>query len=436
MKRDRIIEKGFAPAFLLLLFALVALDAGDELAKVALAWLDVEVRHAIDRWAIPVAGARARRPGQSCARLGAGSAKWAQQQAVADQVDTLGGRAFIVESVACRLTVTTGIEGHVEQRRSVAIVTEHIQGHEARTCVVAFVAQNAVELEGVPDALVDLQRHLTGHEQQVHPALRALGGLQQRQGLRRDPRPLIGEPQKPELLQPTLACAARAAAGAGLGLGARVGHGLQTGVDEMEALLDRRAVSADQQGIYAPVGQPGPPVHDAGIDLQGSARCLELADLVLDRQSLPRFGHRCLVASCDAAAREELCVQQAPRCGQYRPFASMLKRGAEPGRRQITGGGVSRAAGLDDADECPSAYQAVRRLNDVLAHGQRLLTLADQSQRPEVDRRDLFGKAPGNLFEARFHDCPGLPDILQSDCAIAPWDGHPSDIEGMSYPAR
>ena len=74
---------------------------------------------------------------------------------------------------------------------------EHIRGALARRVLGAvgrparqqlldghFAAQVDAhpELERMAEALVDLQGHLTGHQQQVHAALRALRGLEQRQG--------------------------------------------------------------------------------------------------------------------------------------------------------------------------------------------------------------------------------------------------------------
>ena len=45
---------------------------------------------------------------------------------------------------------------------------------DARAGVGALVAQDPVELQRMPDRLVDLQHHLVAHEKQIHPPRRAV----------------------------------------------------------------------------------------------------------------------------------------------------------------------------------------------------------------------------------------------------------------------
>src|SRR4051794_9706229 len=66
------------------------------------------------------------------------------------------------------------IEDDVEQVRAVAIAAEHVEGDEAGAGEVAFVAEDAVELERMADGLVNLQHHLVGHEQHVHDTSRTV----------------------------------------------------------------------------------------------------------------------------------------------------------------------------------------------------------------------------------------------------------------------
>ena len=51
---------------------------------------------------------------------------------------------------------------------------------EARAGIVAFVAEDAIELERVADRFVDLEHHLVGHEHQI---TRAGGAVRRREQL-------------------------------------------------------------------------------------------------------------------------------------------------------------------------------------------------------------------------------------------------------------
>jgi hypothetical protein len=148
----------------------------------------------------------------------------------------LGRGAFVVGGVAGQLIGHARVEGDIEQRRAVAVAAEHVQRHEAEAGIVALVAEDAVELQRVADALVDLQRHLAWHQHQVHDARRAFRRIEEGQCLFGDARTLGVKSQLVELLKPALARAAGTTAGADLGLCAGMGDSAQARIDQIEGL--------------------------------------------------------------------------------------------------------------------------------------------------------------------------------------------------------
>jgi hypothetical protein len=150
------------------------LDGADELVERALARFEIEIRHPVDRRSVPPIGARIGDSRQSCARLGNGAAERPLEDAVPDQVRPLGARAFVVERIAREFLGTSRIERDVQELGAVPVGAEHVQGDEARAREVALVAEDAVELERMPDRFVDLEHHLVGREQHVHPPGRAV----------------------------------------------------------------------------------------------------------------------------------------------------------------------------------------------------------------------------------------------------------------------
>ena len=62
---------------------------------------------------------------------------------------------------------------------AVSIGAEHVRCHEARAREIAFVAEDAVELQRMSDRFMDLQHHLIGREQHIHSPRRAVGGREQ-----------------------------------------------------------------------------------------------------------------------------------------------------------------------------------------------------------------------------------------------------------------
>ena len=92
----------------------------------------------------------------------------------------LRGHALVVEGEGAQAgaVLQARVADHVDDFRAVAQVVQLVEREEAHAGVVGFAAQDAVELDGMADGLVDLQAELRAVEDQVEFALRALIGAQ------------------------------------------------------------------------------------------------------------------------------------------------------------------------------------------------------------------------------------------------------------------
>ena len=268
------------------------LDRSDQLGDGRLARLDVEVRHPIDRRAVPVLCTRVRHARQAAAFLRHRAAEAADQDAVLDQVLTLSRCAVVVEAVRRQLAGHGGIERDVQQLGAVLVGAEHVGRDEARAGVVALVAEDPVEFERVADRLMDLQDHLVGCEQRIHHAGRAVGGGEQLERLVGDARRSVAEAVPTEHLGATLAAERVTAKRAGLGVRALVCGCVEAGIHEAEALLDASRVAVarggQQQLVDVTAHQRRAPVDDAVVDTEQARLLLEQFEAVVQRQRVPR----------------------------------------------------------------------------------------------------------------------------------------------------
>ena len=98
-----------------------------------------------------------------------------------------GRRALVVVAERAERARDRRVDGDVHQLRAVAQRAELGQVEPGRAGVGRLPAEDPVELDGVPDRLVDLQRHLLAAEDQ-----RGLAGRAQRRGEQR--ARLVGDP--------------------------------------------------------------------------------------------------------------------------------------------------------------------------------------------------------------------------------------------------
>ncbi|MGQ4807971.1 hypothetical protein NKDENANG_01337 [Candidatus Entotheonellaceae bacterium PAL068K] len=66
----------------------------------------------------------------------------------------------IIEAVTGKLFGSGRIEREVQQIRTIAILAKHVRRHKAGAGIVAFITQNTVELQGVADGLMNLQKNI------------------------------------------------------------------------------------------------------------------------------------------------------------------------------------------------------------------------------------------------------------------------------------
>ena len=149
---------------------------------------EADVGHPHHRQPRPAVGAhaaarsRARRPRPSPDRR-------ARPTQMPSRTASRGGRrrALVVEAERAERARDRRVDGDVHQLRAVPHRAELGEVEPRRAGVRRLPAEDAVELDGVADRLVDLQRQLLGAEDQRRLAARARRGGQQLAGLRADP---------------------------------------------------------------------------------------------------------------------------------------------------------------------------------------------------------------------------------------------------------
>ncbi len=161
--------------------------------------------------------------------------------------------ADVVRPIGSRLARQGGIKGDVHELGSVLQGADVLQVHEGGACVVPLVAQDAVQFQGMPHGLVDLEHHLVRRQHEIRIHGRAFGRGEQLQGLFRDPAGLgfpAGEIQ--QLPAPLVVPAPGAVGGTELGAAAVPGDGLDSEAEQVDLLLDGSSGSGDELGLDVP----------------------------------------------------------------------------------------------------------------------------------------------------------------------------------------
>ena len=152
---------------------------GDDLLERVRPGLEADVRHPHHRQPGPAVGAHAAgvvEPGDG-GRVPPG--QHADPRPVAHRVARRGRRALVVEAERAEGAGDRRIDRDVHQLRAVLQRTELGEVEPGRAGVGRLPAEDAVELDGVADGLVDLQRHLLAAEDQRRLAARARRRRQQ-----------------------------------------------------------------------------------------------------------------------------------------------------------------------------------------------------------------------------------------------------------------
>ena len=254
------------------------------------------------------------------------------------------------------------------------------------------------------DALVDLQDHLTGHQQQVAGPRRTLGGGKQGEGLLGDPLGIRAEADLGQPLQPTLTAPVRPPTGAGLGLAAGIGHGHQPGGDLIAQVANLATVAGDQQLPHQPPAQPGGAVDDAWVDLQGRAGVMQQVELVHQAQGLPGLHHRAGIVRPQAGTGIAIRAEEPESGMPLRPARRPRPSGRQTGGAEVRGGAIADATPLDQGQHGAQAGPEGAGFRHPLADRQMLRLLADQAQGPVIRDRGGGAKAVGDgvqIFHGR-----------------------------------
>ncbi|MNZ73571.1 hypothetical protein D3C78_919840 [compost metagenome] len=134
---------------------------------------------------------------------------------------------------------------------------------EAGTGVVAFIAEDPVQLQRVADGFVDLQHHLVGHQQQIARVLRGVGCQQQLQGLIGHGRSGADQPAATDHIGTALLAEVLAAQAAGLAVIAVVGGDVQPRIHETLRLTQFGAGAVEVDLLDMGDADADFPVHQA-----------------------------------------------------------------------------------------------------------------------------------------------------------------------------
>src|SRR3974390_1085271 len=155
-----------------------------------------DVGHADERNVRPAIGAHGAVRSR-LANLGRGFAGGhvSGEQAIRDDGNRLRGDAFVVdrESAKTRPVFKARVAHHVNDAGPIAQRVELIEREEAHAGVVRLRAENAIELDGMPDGFVDLEPELAAVEDQTELALGALVRGVERHSLLGDARRVSGK---------------------------------------------------------------------------------------------------------------------------------------------------------------------------------------------------------------------------------------------------
>jgi hypothetical protein len=117
-------------------------------------------------------------------------------------------------------------------------VAEHVERDKTRPCVIALVAEDAIEFERVADRLVNLEHHLVWHEQHRH---RSGGAVRRSHELQRFIRQSLAATYKPGTLDIVDASLSGVGESSRLRVGADVCRHARMGHDGAEILPDLAA---------------------------------------------------------------------------------------------------------------------------------------------------------------------------------------------------
>ena len=342
--------------------------------------LERDVGHAHDRLAREAVGARAAaRDAQAHGRGALAVGQRAAQHAALDEVRAHGGDALVVPAEGAQAAGERRVGRDVQQVRAVAQRAEVVGPDPARARVGGLAEQDAVELERVPDRLVDLERHLLAVQ---HDRARARGArrrAEQRDRLLGHARGVAGEVEGEDVL-PARGGAQAAAVGGRIGAHLQVaavggvgddaragGHGL---------LRARRALGRRERLALAPRAAGGGRAHEALV--AGAQRCLDgeqQLELVLQGD-----GERVDVVSRGPVPERRRDRRQGPvrrrrlRLGEgERARQRRLRAGAG----DLARGGEAPAAADLHAHADPLRARAVDRIHAAVEDGDRLAAGVD-----------------------------------------------------------
>src|ERR1043166_2701464 len=149
----------------------------EDVVEREVAGLETHVGHADERNSRPAIGAHAA-VGAGFAHRSRGLARRhvAGELAAADDIGALRGNAFVVEGEGAEAgtVIEARVAHHVDDRRAVAPVAQLIEREEAHAGVVRLAAEDAIELDGVADGLVNLEAELRAAEDEIEFAFGAL----------------------------------------------------------------------------------------------------------------------------------------------------------------------------------------------------------------------------------------------------------------------
>ena len=332
------------------------------------------------------------------------------EHAVPDDVLPVRRQTFVVEAVAGELSRIRGVEGDVQQLGPVAVAAEHVGGDEAGARVVAFVAQDAVQLQRVADGLVHLENELVRGQQHIHGAGGAIGRRQELQGFLRQNRRRAPEPGLVQHLDAALAAEAPAAEGTAHRLGTVVGGTAQGRHQLAQRLVDAGAVSGQIKGLGLRMPQRGVPVHDARVRVQAFALGAKEVDLVAQRHRIPRDRHRSPVftPACflERRGRE---IHDAARRGPASPVPGAAQGPPKPLRAQVAGTRVTEPVAVNHGNHDTGVIPRCNGFQHVASYGELFGTFADIAERAEADLGRGFAEPCFKAFRQHRHGAsPGM----------------------------
>jgi len=142
---------------------------GDEIFRRPGAGKQADVGHANHRQAVPAFGAHCAAGAlQAHETRGFTAGEIAAEFAALDDVDALRGNAFVVvgEGAEAGAVRGAGIGDDIHDWRGVTQVIQFVDGEKAGAGKIRFLAENAIEFDGMPDGFVNLQAELAAAEDQ------------------------------------------------------------------------------------------------------------------------------------------------------------------------------------------------------------------------------------------------------------------------------